>query len=53
MTAREEFNHMLNSYEHPRAIYNALMSLVNAIVEEKPSNPRAALLEAVKGGAQA
>ena len=48
MTAREEFNRMLNSCEHPRSIYNALTSLLEGIADQKPDNPRAALLEAMK-----
>ena len=52
MTAREEFNHMLNTCKYPRAVYVVLMSLANAIAEEKPRNSREALLEIPKGGAQ-
>lgn len=49
MTAREEFNLMLNSCQHPRAVYNVLFRLV---ASTPPDNPRIALLEAVKEGAK-
>ena len=47
MTAREEFNRMLNEFEHPRAVYGALMGLASAVAEQKPDDPRKALLEAL------
>ena len=52
MTAREEFYFMLNNCDYPRATYNVLMALATSSTEENPENPRASLLEAVKGGEQ-
>jgi len=50
MTAREEFNNMLNSCACPRTMYDTLMGLALSIAKQKPNNPREALLEALKEG---
>jgi len=50
MTAREEFNCILNDCANPRAVYGALMGLTLGIAEQKPNNPREALLEDLKKG---
>lgn len=47
MTAREEFNLMLNSCQHPRSVYNSLFGLVTTT---PPDNQRITLLEAIKEG---
>lgn len=50
MTAREEFNCILNDCENPRAVYDALMGLALSLAKQKPNNPREALLEDLKKG---
>lgn len=50
MTAREEFNRMLNASLYPRAAYNTLSALAASISSQTPDNPRAALLEGLKKG---
>lgn len=35
MTNNERFNAMLNSYQHPQAVYNALYALAPAISEAR------------------
>ena len=58
MTANEQFNYMLNSCEHPRAVFDALRALIPVFQAVKQEDRREALLEAVKlgvtkeGGAQ-
>lgn len=52
MTAREEFNLMLNSCTHPRTVYAAFLRFASTLAKEKPDNPRASLLTIVKGGEQ-
>lgn len=48
MTAREEFNFMLNACARPHAVYNALLGLASGLADKKPDEPRAALLAAVQ-----
>ena len=48
MTAREEFNRMLNASLNPRAAYNALMGLVSTMNSQTPNNPRQALQDALQ-----
>lgn len=52
MTAREEFNRMLNASLDPRAAYDALSALA-AISSQTPDDLRAALLEALEEGVRA
>lgn len=50
MTAREEFNRMLNASPNPRATYNALSAFVTGMNSQTTNSPREALLEAVEEG---
>ena len=53
MTNNERFNQMLNACENPRLILRALKALAPIIREAKTQQQREALLDDLKGDAEA
>lgn len=48
MTNNERFNAMLNGYQHPRTLYNALHALAPLIRETRPAFPESEALAELK-----
>lgn len=48
MTAREEFNRMLNACHDPIRVYNALSALASSTDVQNTENPREAIVNALR-----